>query len=87
MWATVEAIRTSTFSLILSSGLIAAACAEGTEISPSEIVVITPLTPRDAPDASADAAAGTTSAEPGAVEPAPAAAPPEAAAPQAAPAQ
>jgi hypothetical protein len=89
MWATVEAIRTSTFPLIviLGYGLIAAACAEGTEISPSEIVVIQPLAPRDAPDASADASAGTTSVEPAAVEPAPAAAAPEAAAPQAAPAQ
>ena len=57
MWATVEGIRTSTFLFALSYVLTAVACAKGTEISPSEIVVIQPLTPRDAPDASADAGA------------------------------
>jgi hypothetical protein len=65
MWAKVEGIRTSTFFFTLSCGLIA--CAKGTEISPSEIVVIQPLAPQDAPDASADAAApaeGVAPAEP-----------------------
>jgi len=62
MWATVEGIPTSTFFLILSCALIA--CAKGTEISPSEIVVIQPLTPQDGPDASADAAAPLDTAEP-----------------------
>lgn len=57
MWAKVEVIHTSTSLSILSYALLAVACAQGTEISPSEIVVIQPLTPRDAPDASADAAA------------------------------
>ena len=59
MWAKVEGIHTSTFFFILSCALIA--CAKGTEISPSEIVVIQPLTP-DAPDASADAAPVDTAA-------------------------
>ena len=68
MWARVEGIRTSTFFFILSYALIAVACAKGTEISPSEVFVIQPLTPEDAPDASADAA---TPVEPAPAEPAP----------------
>jgi hypothetical protein len=67
MWGKVDGIRTSTFILGLSYVLIAAACAKGTEISPSEIVVIEPLRPRG-PDASADA--GVAPAE-SAAEPAP----------------
>ena len=67
MWATVEGIRTSTFFFILGYALIA--CAKGTEISPSEIVVIQPLTPQDVPDASADAAPSVDVAAPAELTP------------------
>jgi len=64
MWDTVEGIRTST-TLVSFFGLalLAAACAKGTEIDQSQIVIL-PVLPDEEPDASVDAGARAAASVP-----------------------